>query len=76
MTNTKLLKKKIKESGLKQYHIAQALGMSRQTFSAYLNGEAEFRVSHMSTLCTLLNINAEQREAIFFDPVGAFKAPK
>lgn len=74
MTNSKLLKKKIKESGLKKYHIARALGMSRQTFNAYLNGEAEFRVSQMYTLCALLDIDAEQREAIFFDPNGAFKA--
>ena len=74
MTNTKLLKKKIEESGLKKYHIALVLGMSRQTFNTYLEGEAEFRVSHMNTLYVLLNLTPEEREQIFFAPNGAFKA--
>ena len=76
MTNTKLLKDKIQQSGLKKTYIANALGMSRPTFNTYLEGKAEFRVNHMNTLCVLLNIDVEQREAIFFAPSGALKAPK
>lgn len=72
MTNIRLLKEKIKRSGLKKNHIAKELGMSRQTFNAYLEGKMEFRVSHMNILCALLNIDPEQREAIFFDHSGAF----
>ena len=74
MTNTKILKDKIQQSGLKKSYIANALGVSRQTFSAYLDGKAEFRVNHMNILCNLLNIDLEQREAIFFASDGAFKA--
>lgn len=74
MTNTKLLKDKIQQSGLKKSYIANELGMSRQTFSTYIEGKAEFRVSHINILCALLDINFEQREAIFFASSGAFKA--
>ena len=72
MTNTRLLKEKIKKSGLKKNHIAKELGMSRATFKTYLDGEMDFRVSHMNILCALLDIDFEQREAIFFDHSGAF----
>ena len=75
MTNTTMLKDKIQQSGLKKSHIAKELGMSRQTFSTYLDGKSEFRVNHMNILCNLLNIDLEQREAIFFASNGAFKAP-
>jgi transcriptional regulator with XRE-family HTH domain len=71
MTNRKLLEKAIQESGLKKSHIAQALGMSRPTFNAYMAGAQEFRVTHMNLLCALLKIDPEQREAIFFDQSGA-----
>lgn len=74
MVGTELLKEKIQESGLKKSHIARELGMSRQTFKAYMDGKAEFRVSHMNILCALLKIGPEQREAIFFGQSGAFKA--
>lgn len=76
MTNTALLKEKIQQSGLKKFHIARELGMSRQTLKTYLEGESEFRVSHMNILCALLKIDPEQREAIFFGRNGASKATK
>jgi len=72
VTNTKLLKERVQQSGLKKNYIASALGMSRPTLNAYLEGKAEFRVSHMNILCALLDIDTEQREAIFFDHNGAF----
>ena len=71
MTNTTMLKEKIQQSGLKKSHVAKELGMSRQTFNAYLDGKAEFRVNHMNILCNLLKIDFEQREAIFFASSGA-----
>lgn len=76
MTNTKLLKEKIEQSGLKKSYIAKALGMTRSTLRAYLEGRMEFRVSHTNILCALLKIDVEQREAIFFGQDGALKATK
>lgn len=72
MTNSKLLKETIRQSGLKKSYIANALGMSRPTFRAYLDGKMEFRVNQMNTLCALLSIEPELREAIFFGRDGAF----
>lgn len=74
MPNMELLEKAIQESGLKKSHIAEALGMSRPTFNSYMEDGQKFRVSHMDTLCELLQIDPAQRESIFFGQSGAFKA--
>lgn len=66
MPNMELLEQVIQESGLKRNHIAQALGMSRPTFNSYMADGQKLRVSHMNTLCDLLKIDPETREAIFF----------
>lgn len=71
MLNRKLLADVIQQSGMKKSYIAQRLGLSRQTLRACLAGRSEFRVSHINTLCDLLQIEPEQREAIFFAQDGA-----
>ena len=66
MTNTELLEEAIKKSGLKKGFIAEKLGLSRTGFANCINNRAEFRVGHVNTLCELLNIDTDQRNAIFF----------
>lgn len=67
MTNTKLLKEKIRQSGLKNGYLAERLGVSRTTFCALLRNESEFKASQIKTLCELLGIKDDETlKAIFF----------
>ena len=67
MTNVKLLKKKIQQSGLKKSFIAMKLGVTPSTFSALLNGKSEFKASQIRVICELLDIkDAEEVRTIFF----------
>lgn len=67
MTNTKLLKDKIKESGLKLIFIAQALGITRQQLHRKINNQVAFNQYEIEALCNLLNIKSlREKEAIFF----------
>lgn len=67
MTNTALLKVKIKESGLKICFLASSLGLSRSGFSKKLCGLHPFNQFEIQHLCSLLNITSlEEKENIFF----------
>jgi DNA-binding Xre family transcriptional regulator len=66
MTNTSLLEKYIKDSGYKRGYLAEALGLSRQQFSRKCHNKSEFKASEIEKLCSLLNIDTEDRMAIFF----------
>ena len=66
MTNTSLLKGKIEESGYKLGFIAKRLGITYQGFLKKVNNETEFKATEIQTLCDLLNIDIQQKEAIFF----------
>ena len=67
LTNTDLLKKKIKESGLKLGFIADKLGVSRPTLRTRIEGESDFRVYEIVLLCELLNITSlQEKNDIFF----------
>jgi transcriptional regulator with XRE-family HTH domain len=70
MTDTAKLKQAIADSGLKKSHIAQQMGITRQSLDRYINNKAEFRASHIETLSTILKLVPEQRMAIFFAPSG------
>lgn len=66
MTDTELLREAIDRSGLKRTYLAERIGL---TYQGYLNkerGESEFRQSEIEALSQLLDLNAEEREAIFF----------
>lgn len=68
MTNTVLLEKKIKASGLKKGYIAEALGLSRQGFSNKVTNESFFNADEIEKLCELLNIKSlREKESIFFN---------
>lgn len=67
MTNSKLLKEKIKGSGLKIGHIAEKLGISYHWLKKKIEGEAAFKACEIQTLCSVLNItDLQEKEAIFF----------
>lgn len=67
MTNSVLLKKKIKTSGLKIGFIAEKLSSSYGWFNKKVAGEVSFKAWEIQTLCELLNItDLEEKEAIFF----------
>lgn len=70
MTNTKILEKAIKDSGLKKGHIAERLGVSRAGLINLINNRSEFKASQIQVLCDLLGLTEEQRNAIFFAVSG------
>lgn len=67
MTDTKKLRQRIKESGLKLLYIAERLGISCYSLSLKLENKREFKSSEISALCIVLNINdLEEKEELFF----------
>lgn len=67
MTNTKLLNKKIVESGLKRKFIAEKLGLSTYGLQRKIENISEFKASEISTLCDVLDIKiVTEKEKIFF----------
>ena len=74
MNNSKLLEKKIEESGKKKSYLAEKVGLSRVGFYNCVNNKAncEFRASQINILCEELNITSlTERQAIFFAKFGS-----
>ena len=71
MTNTALLKKRIRESGLRRAAIMARMGIkSYATLRAKIENESEFTASEINKLCEILALDDDQREAVFFAPVA------
>lgn len=67
MTNTVLLKAKIKSSGLKLQFIAEQMKLSRCGLYKKINNLRPFNQFEIEKLCCLLKItSAREKEAIFF----------
>lgn len=67
MTNTELLEKKIKDSGLKRGFIAKKLGRSYKWLKRKIEGEVAFTAGEIQILCDVLNItDLHEKDAIFF----------
>lgn len=67
MTNTQLLRQRIKESGLKLQYIADYLGISRVTLTRKIENQSDFRQNEIRKLCELLHIeSAAEKSLIFF----------
>ncbi len=66
MTDSDLLRKRITESGLKYYHIANELGISRYALQKKINNETEFKVSEAVALAKILDLSEEEMGKIFF----------
>lgn len=72
MTNTTLLEKLIKDSGLKLSFIAEKLGITRQALHRKIKGLVQFTGPEIKTLCELLNLQewAKIKPVFFADNVG------
>ena len=66
MTDTRMLKKRIEESGFKISFIAKKLGLSSYGFALKRDNKSEFTASEINSLCNLLHIDAEGMMDIFF----------
>lgn len=66
MTDTKELRRRIEESGLKYGFIAQQLGISRYTLQMKIDNDSEFRVSEVDKLAWILGLTLIEKDAIFF----------
>ena len=66
MTDTAALRSKIESSGYKMSYIAGKAGLTYQGFSNKLNNQQDFRVKEITAICELLNIDAGERDKIFF----------
>lgn len=66
MTDTKLLRDKIKSSGIKQSHIATLLGLSNQALINKIENDSEFKASEIHQLRKILKLTAKERDSIFF----------
>ena len=66
MTNTELLRKKLDASGYKLRFVASYIGITYQAFLNKINNESEFRATEIQKLCSLLDIDVKDKEAIFF----------
>lgn len=71
MTDSTLLEKKIRDSGLFKRAIMNQLGIrSYSTLRAKIGNESEFTASEIDKLCDILHIDSGEREAIFFAVVA------
>ncbi len=66
MIDTVLLKKTIKESGLKKEYIAEQLGISLSSFSNKINGRYPFKIPEMVRMEKVLNLDESTIKEIFF----------
>ena len=67
MTNTKVLKERIANSGLKLSFIAQYMGLSRTGLYNKNNNRRPFNQYEIDKLCQVLHIKTmEEKEVIFF----------
>lgn len=68
MTNTALLRQRIKDSGLKLQYIADYIGISRVSLTMKIENVSEFRQTEIKKLCEILRIEtAEEKTLIFLE---------
>ncbi len=66
MTNEKMLRFKIDESGYKLVYIAKRIGVSYQTLLNKMRNNSDFTAPEIAKLCALLDIDEHERAVIFF----------
>lgn len=66
MTNTELLRKAIKDSGLKYKYIALRLGISANSLTRKVNGISKFDQDEIKDICDLLNITTSSKKDKIF----------
>ena len=53
------LKDRMRERGISRTQLAKASGMDYKTLSARLNGNTDFKVQELLTICSLLHIRVK-----------------
>jgi len=72
MVNSAKLKDAIRKSGKTKSFLAKKLNISYCGFLNYVDGKADFRISHVQMLCEELGItDLKEKESIFFAKTGA-----
>ena len=66
MTNTRLLKAAMARAGMTAGEVAEAIKISRQSYSYKVNNIREFTVSEIMAISDVLGLTVEEKEAIFF----------
>lgn len=66
MTNTRLLRERIEQSGYKLRFIANKIGITYQGLLNKINNKSEFKATEIQMLHDLLNLTEAERIAIFF----------
>lgn len=66
MTDVKLLKEKIADTGMTITAISRKTGILRETLYKKINGETEFKASEISAISDVLRLNNSERDKIFF----------
>lgn len=63
--NSKLLNKKIRDSGMTIVFISKRTGILRETLYNKINGSVEFKVSEMLKLSDVLRLSTKERKLFF-----------
>ncbi len=66
MTDTKKLKDKIRDKGLKYSYVASRLGLTPFGFQKKVENDTEFKASEIKKLYELLDLSEKERTEIFF----------
>ena len=66
MTDTLVLKIRIKESGYKLKHLAEKLAISRAALSMKINNRRCFSAKEMFALSDLIGLSDQEKREIFF----------
>lgn len=67
MTNTILLRKMIRDKGLKLGKIAEELGISYPALKRLMENKVQFKAGQIDKMCEILEINDLQlKESLFF----------
>lgn len=66
MTNEKMLREKIADSGYKMVYLAARVGITYQALLNKITNKSEFTSSEILTLSRVLELTSRERDAIFF----------
>lgn len=68
MINTNLLKGRIMAQGMTQTSLAKAIGKSKNTINAKINGKLGFTLSEVDAICRVLCIDDPDEKCAIFLP--------
>lgn len=66
MTDKNKLRAKMALHGIRDYELADAIGMSRQSMSYKINGKRLFTAPEINAISKALELTLEERDEIFF----------